>query len=71
MELTTSQGHESQEHKLFMRYTVLIVDVLVLFSAAAAFVKVFWSMYINQWIRKDKPIADKVLLAVQFSCITI
>ena len=32
--LNASRGHESYEHKLFMRYTVLVADVAVYFTAA-------------------------------------
>ena len=35
--LKTSQGYESSEHKLFMRYTVLVADVAVFFSAVFAY----------------------------------
>ena len=34
--LNTSRGYESYEHKLFMRYTVLVADVTVFFSAVFA-----------------------------------
>ena len=47
-----------------MRYTVLVVDVLIFFSAAVVYVKVFWCMYINQWIGKDKSSAYEVLSVV-------
>lgn len=43
MELDTSKGFESYEHKLFMRYTVLIVDLLVFFPA----VYLFWHQIIS------------------------
>ena len=35
--LNTSRGYESYEHKLFMRYTVLVADVAVFFSAVFAY----------------------------------
>ena len=35
--LRTSRGYESSEHKLFMRYTVLVADVVVFFSAVFAY----------------------------------
>ncbi|KAI4454391.1 dolichyl glycosyltransferase [Holotrichia oblita] len=33
VQLFTSRGYESESHKLFMRYTVLIVDILIFFPA--------------------------------------
>lgn len=56
MALTTSRGHESSEHKLFMRYSVLMVDVLVFFSGVALFVRALFSLFLGQ--RKQK--VDKV-----------
>ncbi|XP_064406789.1 dolichyl pyrophosphate Man9GlcNAc2 alpha-1,3-glucosyltransferase-like [Halichondria panicea] len=50
--LTTSRGHESSEHKLFMRYSVLMVDVLVFFSGVALFVRALFSLFLGQ--RKQK-----------------
>ncbi|KAK3706996.1 hypothetical protein QZH41_014083 [Actinostola sp. cb2023] len=38
IELHTSQGFESSQHKLFMRYTALVADVLVYFPAVIFFV---------------------------------
>ena len=35
--LNASRGHESWEHKLYMRYTVLAADVLVYFTAVFAY----------------------------------
>lgn len=37
VELHTSRGFESYEHKLFMRYTVFVADLLVYFPAAYMF----------------------------------
>ncbi|KAK7072865.1 Glucosyltransferase-like protein, partial [Halocaridina rubra] len=39
VDLDTSRGYESYEHKLFMRSTVFIVDILVYFPAAYMFCK--------------------------------
>lgn len=36
--LTESRGYESYDHKLFMRSSVLVTDILIFFSAVAAFV---------------------------------
>lgn len=37
VELHTSRGYESYEHKLFMRYTVFVVDLLIYMPAAYLF----------------------------------
>ena len=36
--LNNSRGFESYEHKLYMRYTVLVADVLVFFTAVLSYV---------------------------------
>ncbi len=36
--LNASRGYESYEHKLFMRYSVVVADVLVYFTAVLAYV---------------------------------
>ena len=36
--LNTSHGYESYEHKLYMRYTVLVADVVVFFTAVLCYV---------------------------------
>ena len=36
--LNTSRGYESYEHKLYMRYTVLVADVLIFFTAVLCYV---------------------------------
>ncbi|XP_028404504.1 dolichyl pyrophosphate Man9GlcNAc2 alpha-1,3-glucosyltransferase-like [Dendronephthya gigantea] len=40
--LNTSRGFESPEHKLFMRYTVLVADVLIYFPAIYVFCTSFY-----------------------------
>ena len=35
--LGTSRGYESYDHKLFMRYTVLAVDILIYFTACIVY----------------------------------
>ncbi|XP_031339887.1 dolichyl pyrophosphate Man9GlcNAc2 alpha-1,3-glucosyltransferase [Photinus pyralis] len=37
--LTKSRGYETEEHKLFMRYTVLLVDLLLFIPAAVVYFK--------------------------------
>ena len=36
--LNVSRGYESYEHKLYMRYTVLVADVLIFFTAVLCYV---------------------------------
>ena len=36
--LRTSRGYESYDHKLFMRYSVLVTDISIFFTAVTAFV---------------------------------
>ena len=36
-DLKESRGHESYSHKLFMRYSVLVPDVALFFTAAVLF----------------------------------
>ncbi|XP_068216204.1 dolichyl pyrophosphate Man9GlcNAc2 alpha-1,3-glucosyltransferase-like isoform X1 [Palaemon carinicauda] len=45
VELHASRGYESYEHKLFMRYTVFVVDLLVYFPAAYLFLKAMSSCH--------------------------
>ena len=40
VKLSASRGMESYDHKLFMRYTVLVIDLLILFPA----VLLFWHL---------------------------
>ena len=42
--LNASRGHESWEHKLYMRYTVLAADVLFYFTAVFAYSCVLYGM---------------------------
>ena len=49
--LHTSRGFESYDHKLFMRYTVLVVDVLVYFTAALAFSRTVYRRSQAVWER--------------------
>ncbi|KAK2550044.1 Dolichyl pyrophosphate Man9GlcNAc2 alpha-1 [Acropora cervicornis] len=53
--LHTSRGYESPDHKLFMRYTVLLADVAIYFPAVFVF-----SLY----CLGRKPVLNKVLTAV-------
>lgn len=52
--LKKSRGHESHEHKLFMRYTVLVADVLVYIPAVFQF---------SFLCLERKPALNKVLIA--------
>lgn len=36
--LNDSRGYESYEHKLYMRYTVIVADILVFFTAVLCYV---------------------------------
>lgn len=36
--LNSSRGYESYGHKLYMRYTVIVADVLVFFTAVLCFI---------------------------------
>ncbi len=56
--LTTSRGHESYQHKLFMRNSVLLVDMLVFFSGVAFFVRALFGLFLGE--RKGKVQIDKV-----------
>mgnify|MGYP002803562495 FL=1 len=42
VKLNTSRGFESSEHKLFMRYTVLVADMLIYFPAIYVFCSIFY-----------------------------
>ncbi|KAA0203193.1 hypothetical protein HAZT_HAZT005819 [Hyalella azteca] len=44
--LSTSRGYESPEHKLFMRYTVLIADLCIFIPAALLFMRVSSGLYL-------------------------
>jgi alpha-1,3-glucosyltransferase len=49
--LHLSRGFESYHHKLFMRYTVLAVDVLVYFTAAVVFSRLVYKNKDAMWER--------------------
>ncbi|XP_068676423.1 dolichyl pyrophosphate Man9GlcNAc2 alpha-1,3-glucosyltransferase-like isoform X2 [Montipora foliosa] len=53
--LHKSRGHESPQHKLFMRYTVLVADLVIYIPAVFVF-----SLYCSG----RKPVLNKVLTAV-------
>ena len=49
--LHLSRGFESYHHKLFMRYTVLAVDVMVYFTAAVVFSRLVYRNKDAMWER--------------------
>ncbi len=46
--LLESHGHESYSHKLFMRYSVLVPDIVIFFTAVVYFV---WFKKESNWVR--------------------
>ncbi|XP_065899905.1 dolichyl pyrophosphate Man9GlcNAc2 alpha-1,3-glucosyltransferase-like [Dysidea avara] len=64
--LNNSHGYESYQHKLFMRYTVLVADVLLYFSAVVWFVTVCMPEW--TWLEK---LACLILMLLQPSLIII
>ncbi|XP_054161482.1 dolichyl pyrophosphate Man9GlcNAc2 alpha-1,3-glucosyltransferase-like isoform X2 [Oppia nitens] len=59
VELHTSRGFESYYHKIFMRSTVLAVDLLIYFTA----VYNYWSIYMKGMVPEVKP-RDKAVNCV-------
>ena len=49
--LNKSRGYESYEHKLFMRYSVLVVDLVVFFMAAIAYCRLMYRRRDALWER--------------------
>ncbi|KAG1691847.1 Dolichyl pyrophosphate Man9GlcNAc2 alpha-1,3-glucosyltransferase [Nymphon striatum] len=76
--LKTSRGHESYEHKLFMRYTVLLCDLLIYIPAVVA----FWNAVHPKLQSRDKAVALTTMLLYpglylidhghfQYNCVSI
>ena len=49
--LNQSRGYESYEHKIFMRYSVLAVDILIYFTATIAYCRLVYSSRAALWER--------------------